>query len=117
MSADIEHKIACLHEARVKTVHGRCVTLMAIINAQRPDDAARGPKAFEHGVRQAGCGRGGGAALSMAGSAKACSAAGGVVSSGRRPIPARASLLPIEGNAVITASGVAKAGPAARNSA
>ena len=57
------------------------------------------------------------AASAIAGSTKAERAGGGTVSSGRRPIPTRANARPTAGQAVTTASGIASAGPAARNSA
>jgi len=49
MGADIEYEIAAPYEAAVEPVHGCRARAMAIIDTQRPDDAARGPEAFEHG--------------------------------------------------------------------
>src|ERR1035438_2610187 len=49
MGADVENKIAALYEAAVEPIHGSRTSPMAVINAQRSDDAARSPKAFEHG--------------------------------------------------------------------
>ena len=45
------------------------------------------------------------------------STAGLVVSSGSRPMPIRTARRPSHGHAVITANGIASAGPPARNSA
>ena len=102
-------------EAAVKPIHGRRARAVAVIDAQRPDDTARGPETFEHGLpRQTGRGRG--AASSMAGSAKAERAGGGLRLFGQAADPdARECVLPTEGKAVTTASGIASAGPAARN--
>src|SRR3972149_3016946 len=49
MGADIEHEIARLDELAVEPVHRGAVRAIAVIGAQRADDAAGGPQALKHG--------------------------------------------------------------------
>src|SRR5260370_7574818 len=49
--ADIEHEIATPDEAAIELVHRRGARPVAIIDAKRPDNPARGPESFEHHLR------------------------------------------------------------------
>ena len=51
MGADVEHQIATLDELAIEPVHGRRARPIAVIDAQRADDAAGGPKGVEHRVK------------------------------------------------------------------
>src|SRR5690242_17881227 len=110
MRAHVEHEIARLDEARVEPAHRGAVALAAVIDAQRPDDAAKGAKALAHQAERS-------ATASIAGKPSLRSGSGGAVSSGSAPTPARISARPTEGHEVMMASGMESAGPPAMNSA
>ena len=116
MRADVEDEIAGRDEAAVEPVHGGAVRAVAVIDAQRADDAANGAPRLAH-VRQGSVHASDRADISIAGSASARSSAGGAVSSGSRPSPMRISARPTAGEAVTTASGIDSSGPPAMNSA
>src|SRR4051812_5088192 len=110
MGAHVEHEIAGLDEARVKPSHRCAIALAAVIDAERPDDTPKSAKALAHHAERS-------AAASIARSPSFRSGAGGAVSSGSAPMPARISARPTLGHELMTASGIESAGPPAMNSA
>ena len=108
MGADVEHQVAGLHELGVEPVHRRARRAVAVIDAQRAHDPARGPQGFQHGVTPAAR-----PAVTARQGERRQRRRRRSVSSGRRPMPMRASSRPSAGHAVNTASGIDSAGPPA----
>ena len=48
MRTDIENEIAALNELAVEAIHGRGVRTIAVVDAKRPKNAARGLQQSEH---------------------------------------------------------------------
>src|SRR5262245_25766072 len=111
MGADVEYQVAGFDETAVEAVHVAAPCAAAVIDPQRPHDAAhRPPPVLERHARVP-------AASSTAGKASAAISGGGAVSSGRRQSPIRTKARPSHGEAVTTASGIDSSGPPPTNSA
>ena len=110
MRADVEHQIARLHEPRIKPVHRG-----AIMCRHNRSAASAGRRAVCEMRRARLTPRA--APPPRPRAARAASGAGGAVSSGSAPMPARIIARPTPGHEVTTASGIDSAGPAAMNSA
>jgi hypothetical protein len=50
VAANVEHEVAGAGEARIAPVERAAPPPVAVVDAQRPDDAARRPDAVEHHV-------------------------------------------------------------------